>query len=197
MILDELRPGDVLFDVGACIGFVSAHAAKRGARVVAFEPEPQFRSRLCENLALNELGNDEVRVIDWAVSDGPGEVQLYTDGVGGLSPSLSRVGERGAITICTDSIDAALSRADLPTPQVLKLDVEGAETLALRGMSRLLSRPAAPRTIFIELHPQFLPAFGSSIEEAAGLIAAAGYAVAFEAARSDQVHRVYRRTRIG
>jgi FkbM family methyltransferase len=192
MILDEPRPGEVLFDVGACIGLISIHAAKRGARVVSFEPEPQFRARFRENLHLNDLV-DHVQLIDWAVSDAPGEVQLYTDGVAGLSPSLSCVGDRGAVRVATDSIDAVLDRGEISAPQVVKLDVEGAETLALRGMRRLLNGPAAPRALFIELHPKFLPGFGSSVDEASSLLTSAGYAIAYDAGRADQIHRVYRK----
>jgi FkbM family methyltransferase len=182
----------VLFDIGACVGLVSVHAAMTGARVVAFEPEPQFRMRLMQNLRLNRL-QDEVRVIDWAVSDAAGETELFTDGVAGLSPSLKRVGERGTITIRTDSIDNALARDELPRPSVIKLDIEGAETLALRGMRSLLTSPDAPRAIFIELHPDFLPGFGSTLDEATSLIASAGYRVAHDEQRADQIHRVYRK----
>lgn len=192
MILDELRPDDLFFDIGACIGFVSIHAATRAARVFAFEPDPAFRLRLQENLELNQVQN--VEVIDWAASDSTGQTTLYTDGLGGLSPCLRQTGaERGRVSIRTDSIDNAIADGALPTPTVAKIDIEGAETAALRGMKSLLSLAAAPRTIFIELHPKFLPTFGSSIAEASQIIERAGYQCAYEQARAEQVHRIYRR----
>ena len=116
------------------------------------------------------------------------------DRLAGLSPCLRQTGaERGRITIRTDSIDSAIATGALPRPTVAKIDIEGAETAALKGMKSLLASASAPRTIFIELHPKFLPTFGSSVAEASGIIERAGYRVAYEQERADQVHRVYRR----
>src|SRR5213593_4546701 len=62
LMLAEIAPGEVFYDIGACVGVVSVHASKRGARVIAFEPDPTFRDRIIENLRLNELNT--VTVID-------------------------------------------------------------------------------------------------------------------------------------
>jgi hypothetical protein len=51
-MLDALRPDDVLFDIGASVGLVSLHAARR-CRTVSFEPDPGFAARLATNIALN------------------------------------------------------------------------------------------------------------------------------------------------
>jgi FkbM family methyltransferase len=189
-ILDELRPGDTLFDVGACVGMVAIHAARRGANVVAFEPDPFYGGRLDTNLALN---GTRVQVVRWAVSDGDGEATLFTDGAGGASPSLMQKGSRGKVTVKTRAIDGAVSSGELPAPSVVKLDIEGAEILALRGMQDLLTSPRAPRAIFLELHPDMLPAFGSSAEEVRALLASAGYAAEHEITRAGQIHFVYRK----
>lgn len=193
-ILDELRPRDVLFDMGACIGFVSIHAALRGARVVSFEPDPSFRSRLIENAKLNAIELE--RVIDWAVSDRSGTARLFTDGVTGNSPSLHAESARGSIDIQTRSIDEAIfSEASdrLPMPDVMKIDIEGAEVRALEGMKRLLRHAGSPRTIFIELHPTMTGAFGDRIEDADHQLTAAGYRSETHEARYDQFLRTYRK----
>jgi len=98
-------------------------------------------------------------VMDWAVSNQRGIATLYTDGVEGNSPSLDQVGERGSVLVNTDSIDNAISESVLPLPTVVKMDIEGAEILAIQGMKKLLSSQDAPRCLFIELHPDFLPGF--------------------------------------
>ena len=49
---------------------------------------------------------------------------------------------------------------DAPLPTVLKIDVEGAELLVLRGATALLASTSSPRLIFLEVHPQFLPSLG-------------------------------------
>lgn len=190
MILDEVRPGDTLYDVGACVGMVAIHAAKRGARVVAFEPDPGYGQRLATNLALNGIS---AQVIRWAVSDTAGEACLFTDGASGLSPSLRQAGKRGSVSVRTQSLDAALKAGEIPTPNVIKMDIEGAEILALRGMSNLLRSPQAPRAIFLELHPDMLRDFGSSSDEVRAMLGSAGYVPHYETARARQIHMVLRK----
>jgi FkbM family methyltransferase len=191
-VLAELSPADTLFDVGACVGMVGLHAAAQGSRVVAFEPDPAYRHRLQVNRDLNGLGN--VQIVPWAVSDGPGEARLYTDGVNGLSPSLRATTRRGSVWVRTDSVDRALARGEIPAPTVVKLDVEGAEMLALRGMETLLASAAAPRTLFIGLHPGFLPSFGSSVDEVGSFLTRLGYHEDDRKEAHRQFHAVYRRT---
>jgi FkbM family methyltransferase len=189
--LGEIREGDVVFDIGSCVGLYALHLSLLGRRVVAFEPDPNYRSRLLRNISLNNL-QDQIQVVEWAVSDRKGEAMLYTDGVEGLSPSLRLVGERGAVVISTDSIDNALARGELPHPTVIKMDIEGAEILALRGMRQLLSSTNPPDRLFIELHPQFLPHFGSSVDECLSIIKFYGYVQEYFVLRADQLHCIFK-----
>jgi FkbM family methyltransferase len=192
MIVSELKVADVLYDIGACIGMVTIHAAKAvGCKVVAFEPDYCYRSRLMANLTLNGL--DNVKVIEWAVSDTKGEVSLFTDGVEGNAPSLRKVGDRGQVTVSTDTIDNALTRNEIPYPDVIKMDIEGAEILALRGMNKLLASVSAPRIIFIEIHPEFLPEFGSSTKEVIEILRSFQYKQDYRAQRHNQIHYIYRK----
>lgn len=189
-ILGAVGPGDVLFDIGACVGLISIHAAKKGARVVSFEPDPEYAIRLKTNLALNSIS---VEHVSWAVSDRDGKATLFTDGAGGASPSLRDLGRKGQVTVPTRAIDAALAAGEIPFPDVVKMDIEGAEILALRGMRGLLHSPRAPRVIFLELHPEFLPAFGASSDDVLALLRDAGYMIEHEARRQDQQHLAFRR----
>ena len=193
MILSELMPSDILFDIGTCVGMVAVHAARKGVRVVAFEPDPGYRQRLATNLRLNAI--ESVQVIDWAVSDTPGEATLYTDGAGGKSASLRKTGERGSTVVRTESLDHAIERGELPRPTVMKIDIEGAEILALKGMKTLLQSDLAPRTVFIETHPEFLPHFGSSESEVLTLLDSWGYVRTYKSPRAGQSHYVYKRAK--
>jgi FkbM family methyltransferase len=195
LILEEVSATDVLYDIGACVGLVTVHAAVKGAHVAAFEPDPGFRCRLETNLRLNHLNSRQVQVLDWAVSDSRGNVLLYTDGIAGKSPSLRGTSQRGQIPVRTASIDDAIEQHELPVPDILKIDIEGAEILALRGMRQLLTSAGAPRAIFIEIHPGFLPSFGSSVEEVKQLLESAEYSEHYEASRADQIHCVFTRRR--
>lgn len=188
-LLDTLRPDDVLYDIGACIGLVSVHARRRGAAVVAFEPEPTFRGRLKENLALN--GIDDVRVVDWAVADREGEITLYTDGQHGTSPSLSRTEGRGTMRVRTATLDGAIGRGELPPPTVVKMDIEGAEVRALRGMTALLSLPGRPRAVFLEVHPPMLADLGDGPADVTAILSDSGYRLADEGDREQQMLQVW------
>jgi FkbM family methyltransferase len=191
LLLAEIQPGDVFFDVGSCVGIYALHAAILGVRVVAFEPDPSYRRRLLKNIRLNKL-QGRIQVVEWAVSDRTGTATLYTNGVEGRSPSLSQVGERSAVCVDTDSIDNAIADGRLPYPTMVKIDIEGAEVLALRGMSQLLSSQDSPRCLFIELHPGFLPGFGSSADECMGIIESFGYVREYFHSRAEQLHCIYR-----
>jgi FkbM family methyltransferase len=191
LLLRELRSTDVLYDIGACVGLVTVLAAQTGIHVVAFEPDPGFRSRLETNLRVNGLSS--VQIVPWAVSDAAGEATLFTDGVAGRSPSLCQEGERGTVTVQTDSIDNALQRSEIPPPDVLKIDIEGAEILALRGMRGLLASSTAPRTIFIEIHPRFLSGFDSTTHEVVRSLKSFSYRQVHVVQRSGQIHCIFRK----
>lgn len=192
LFLSEIRPRDIVFDIGSSVGLYAIHAALYGAQVVAFEPDPSYRRRLRRNISLNRL-NKRIKVVDWAVSDAKGTTILYTDGIQGNSPSLKQVGDRGSVNVHTNSIDNAISQQLIPRPNIIKIDIEGAEILALRGMKDLLKDKDAPRILIIEMHPDFLEEFHSSMEECTQLIESLGYVQVRSAPRDKQLHYIYRR----
>lgn len=188
-MLRNLREDDVFFDVGANVGIVALHAAKI-CRTVAFEPDPSFRRRLQVNSGLNS--DRTVTVEPVAISDSDDRVVLYTDGDDGTSPSLvHQRGESGQVSVSARSLDSLVAEGRLPRPTVIKLDIEGAEILALRGAAGLLAAPERPRVLFIEVHDTFLPGFGSSADEVYALLQKYGYTEAvYRARRADQTHLI-------
>lgn len=187
-LLFLLREEDVVWDVGASVGLFTVHCAARARRVVAFEPDAETFARLQQNVALNDLA-DKVDLQQLALGDTPGELQLATDGLDGFAPTLSAKLARhhGSISVPVETIDGLISRG-VPPPDVIKIDIEGAEILALRGGSRLLLGPHRPRVLFVELHPRFLPAFGGSESEITRIIKDAGYSILSTQTRADQYH---------
>jgi hypothetical protein len=92
------------------------------------------------------------------------------------------------------SLDSLIGERSVPQPTVLKLDIEGAEILALRGAAGLLQSERPPRALFIELHDSFLPGFGSSHDEVRRLVLDAGYVrETYRAPRADQHHLILER----
>jgi FkbM family methyltransferase len=168
-----LRPGDVFVDVGANVGYFSLLAARRvgpTGQVVAFEPVALTRGQLAENVQLNRLGSVTVR--GEALSDQAGEVEFFvgpTDhrGTSSLRP-LAASSER--IRVRTVRLDDL----ELPGPvRVVKIDVEGAELLALRGMADTL-RQDHPDLI-VEVTDSFLRTMGHSVNALCEFVGGLGY----------------------
>lgn len=153
----NVRAGDVVWDVGANIGFftlISARLAGPEGRVVAFEPMPPNADALRANLAANQADNVEVVELALGDSEGTAELQVYDDpGWAKLDTSADTAYKSGRpvsslIEVPLSTLDRQLD--DYPPPRLLKIDIEGGEVAALRGARRLLSehRPV----VLCELH---------------------------------------------
>jgi FkbM family methyltransferase len=153
-----LRPGRVFYDLGANVGFYSVMAARRGAIVHAFEPEPGNLLALRRHVELNALN---IVVHEAAVSDVEGRATF------GGSGSTGRLGD-GRIEVQTVALDSLT----IPPPDVMKIDVEGAELAVLRGGYRTIARhlPA------ILLEPHGVIADGVNVDgECVRLLEGLGY----------------------
>lgn len=135
----NVRPGDLVFDVGAHIGFLTVCAGRLGCRVVAVEASPENARRARRNAELNVLPVDVVEAAAWSDDRG---VTL----VSGDSASEWRVAGSGDTPSVT--LDALAER--FGSPRLVKLDVEGAAGEALRGAAAIVANAA---TVFVvELH---------------------------------------------
>lgn len=156
-LADLVQPGMVAYDVGANIGYVSL-LLRRGVgaagKVYAFEALPANLERLRANLALNDLGQNVV-VVPAAVVDRVRPVRFLVGPSGGMGKADGSAGRNDvayaeAIEVEGLSLDAFVFERGNPPPQVIKVDIEGGEVLALPGMARLLDeiRPL----LMLELH---------------------------------------------
>lgn len=128
------RPGDCFWDVGAHKGFVTLAAARMvggSGRVVAFEPAAENLSFLQRHLRWNHAGNVDVRPLALGSTPGPAPFG------GGSSSVAHRVGA-GLETVRVETGKRLVELEGLPAPDVLKIDVEGAEAAVLRGAEGLL-----------------------------------------------------------
>jgi FkbM family methyltransferase len=151
------RRASVIFDVGAHVGIYSlvASLANAAARIYAFEPLKRTRDRLLTNLARNSAANVEV----WpcALGDVAGEATLYCAHRGiPMSSSLSREFMSRTIatplipeTVTVTTVDDFCRARAISSVDLIKLDIEGLEPQAVRGMSRLLDH--ARPDIFCEV----------------------------------------------
>jgi FkbM family methyltransferase len=162
---DSVGRGMVVLDIGAHLGLYSLIAASRVGKtgtVYAFEPDPRTFPHLVGNIKGNQF-EEQVTTVQKAVAEFSGEEALFLDdsnlSVTALVPSNpSDVATRTAC-VTVDEFLPADERVD-----VVKMDIEGAELRALRGMSRTIARASESLTLFIEVHPGALQAAGSSGE---------------------------------
>jgi FkbM family methyltransferase len=146
-----LRPGGHFVDGGANLGYYSIMAARcvgPTGQVDAFEPEPTNRARLLANIERNRF-TDRIRVHDQALSDkaGTATIHFYEDDKHNHGAS-SLFAEPGAATRDTDVPTARMDEVLAGCmPNLIKLDIEGAEPLAIAGMTGLLETDAPPAVI--------------------------------------------------
>ncbi|MCX6382427.1 MAG: FkbM family methyltransferase [Armatimonadetes bacterium] len=135
--LSAVKEGDVVFDVGAHVGYYSTIACQnvgKTGRVFAFEPHPLLNRFLKRHKQLNHL--DNLEIITTAVGEKAGKVRFETRcGLG-----TGHIAEDGAITVPVVSLDELVEQGRLPIPNVIKMDVEGAEIRALKGASKTVGK---------------------------------------------------------
>lgn len=153
----SLRPGLTVVDGGAHIGLYTLLAARglgRDGRIVALEPDPyNFRAL---RLNVQRAGHQNVTVLRKALSNTMGIASFHRN-VGTIGCSLIdrttvRPSQRIAVEVTT--LDAILGN-EVPGALLIKLDIEGAEPLALRGMRQVLKR-AESVVLLLELNPPAL-----------------------------------------
>lgn len=155
-VRDWVRPGWTAYDLGANIGFVSLLLGRQvggEGHVLAVEALPDNVSRLTRNVALNEL-SDVIEVLPAAVADLDGPVAFLVGPSGGMGKADGSAGRElvyeQRITVPGISLDQQVYQHGRIAPQVIKIDIEGGEVLALPGMLRLLKEKKP--ILFIELH---------------------------------------------
>jgi len=175
----HLRAGDVFYDIGANVGFLSLVGARlvgSEGRVEAFEPVPENLAVLRQNVVMNDLEN-RVTVHALAVSRTSGRCMLNLAGYSGGS-SLAEEGTpppdlKGSLEVDTISVDELIFRRGLPAPRLVKIDVEGAEQSVMEGMTKTLDR--LKPVLLYEIDDETLSGFYQKSNACGGFLKARGY----------------------
>lgn len=158
-----IEQGDTVWDVGANIGLYSMAAAQHvgsSGRVLSWEPTPKTFSILSSHVGANSP-NGICRMIQEAISDFEGELTFNIQ----ADPSSNRIGGQAS---SIDSVQVAVHTLDhwvkqeKHHPNVVKIDIEGAEVLAFRSADLLLG--TARPVILAAIHPQFMHDYGAGPE---------------------------------
>lgn len=174
---NAVKPGEVLYDIGANVGTFSLVAAKHcQARVIAFEPGYSSFARLCDNIQLNGCQHmivpvpvpltDNNGVFGFkyrSVDPGQSRHRLKPEAwrFRGLTPAADRY-EQPMLAMTLDDV---VSTFGLPEPQHVKIDVDGVEERVLAGARRTLKSPGL-RSLLIEADQAMWPAVVSLLERA-------------------------------
>jgi FkbM family methyltransferase len=167
----HLRPGSICFDIGAQAGYHTLYASTvvgPSGRVFAFEPAPRNTANIRKHLAMNHLEN--VTVVEAAVSDFDGISQFDC----ASSAVAGRLSPDGGLAVRTITLDGEIERGELPEPDYIKIDAEGAELRILEGARRLLTRRHP--TLSIETH-QWLPEFPTVRQDCMRFLYQLGYSL--------------------
>jgi len=157
-----LKPGMVMMDVGAHVGYFSLLAARQvgsEGKVFSFEPDPINHELLVQNIELNQYNN--IFPVNAAMGDNVGSLTLFQTALDSGRHSTYRHGlpESGSVEVDVSTLDAFLDARDWPGIDLVKVDVEGAEMDVLRGMAGLLEKSPGLKLI-MEFNPALLQSAG-------------------------------------
>jgi FkbM family methyltransferase len=180
LLVESLKTSKCFVDVGANIGYYTFLASKivSDGTIYAFEMDELNYSLLEKNLKLNKCKN--VQIYHAAITDSPGFVSYIGDSkhpnpMFSLSANSSRVKSDHVISVQSFTLDDFF-KDKKSTPDVIKIDVEGAEMKVLKGMQNILKSNKIK--LFVEVHPlQLTLKFQSSANAVILMLINEGYSV--------------------
>lgn len=191
LFLDSIRPGETVWDIGGFIGMFTVLSSKRvgpAGRVITFEPEPETYNKLLANCELNQCNN--VTVFNAALSDATDKGMIFAsreneNAIHSLRPN-EHLQDNGIPTQLYNAAELVRDQ-NVPVPNAVKLDVEGAECLVMNGMKSILSDVKC-RFLFMEVHPDDLPNFGHSLDDVHAILDEVGFPITRRFERGTEYH---------
>jgi len=174
-LFGTLRNGDIVWDVGANVGYYTKRFAEvvgSHGKCIAFEPFPETAEKLRVNL--HGIKNYSLEVCALGAAAGKVMMQVGGDELGATNRIVE--GQRGGFEIEILTGDAIILETRIEAPNVVKIDTEGFELDVLRGMSKLMRDPML-RALFVEVHFGLLAERGTpkAPAEIESLLKAAGF----------------------
>lgn len=183
-ILKEIKDGGVFYDIGANIGTHSAFIGNiPETKVYGFEPFPANFKSLEKNFEYNNINGNVFQV---ALMNKTSQMSLTTES-GESGEGTNHISEKGDIEVETFRGDDFIEKEDLEKPDIMKIDVEGAEFEVLKGFEKTL-QDSDNLKLFIELHPDRIPDFGESKENLLSFLKSSGFSIKEISARGGENH---------
>lgn len=160
LIKKILQPGNVFLDIGANIGYFSLLAANNEptSKIISFEPVKYLFQKLEENISINNFKN--ITAVNVAAGDINEEKELFISasdnlGMSSFQQPENYSGKKEKVKVIT--IDSWFKTARLSKVDLVKLDVEGSELAALKGMQEVLQN--FKPLVIAEINPETLGSF--------------------------------------
>ena len=155
-----LKPEDVFLDIGANIGYFSLLAANKEptSKIFSFEPVKNPFEQMEKNISVNNIRN--ITTVNVAISDTNEEKELFisasdNSGMSSFQPPENFSGKKERVKVV--SIDSWFKTAGLSRIDLVKLDIEGSELAALKGMQEVLQN--FKPVVIAEINPETLGLF--------------------------------------
>lgn len=166
--INDLAEEAIVWDIGANMGTYTCLAGQtaENVSVVAFEPAPKNRERLYSNIELNGI---TATVQKEALDETTRQMGLSSKSDSDGQYSLTE--DQSELQVSTTDADSLVDQGCVPQPDIVKIDVEGAELRVLRGMKNVLKEVEC---LYLEVHPSRIAEYGGSTNEVESCITAAG-----------------------
>jgi FkbM family methyltransferase len=167
---------DVILDIGGNIGQMAMLFARYAKKVYTFEPIPEKGDRLQQQINLNDL-QSKVTLSRLALSEHPGKLQfaMPTDDNGGIGSTVIRKDRPSRIIeVEAETLDNFLDQNGVTNVDFIKMDIEGGELFALKGMSKLLSGQRKP-IVVLEMTISMMQPAGYGPKEILDVMSGYGY----------------------
>lgn len=172
-IAKKVKRGAICFDIGGYHGFVGGVMGVQGAKeVILFEPMPSNVEAIKTLISLNPNLNITIKPYAVGAADKTEEFENMPDeSMGKITGSefQNEVKGKNRIQVSMRSLDSMLETGEIPLPDLIKIDVEGAEKEVLKGAQKLLTKQSPQ--LFLEIHSSKL------FSESCALLKECGYGI--------------------
>ena len=155
LLMETLKPGMNAVDIGGNIGYyamLEARLVGPAGKVIAIEPMPENSAQLSKNVEANGYQNIHIHKV--AIGNKDGSALIYIAGKSNWHSMRPNSSSKGEIKVPVCTLDSLLVPYNLPSVDLVRMDLEGYEVTAIEGMKRTLVK-YGPR-LLVELHPHLV-----------------------------------------
>ncbi|MBU6430874.1 MAG: FkbM family methyltransferase [Patescibacteria group bacterium] len=173
----KIKQGMTIIDIGANLGYYAAIAARRAGErglVIAFEPEPNFFKLLSKNISRNNLKN--ASLFEMAIADKNGKMELFLSNENkGNNSLIQSENLKTSVRVKSVTLDDFITSRKIEKVDIVKMDIEGAEILAIEGMKKTLIKHKP--LLFLEFSPHSIVKLNRNPTDFISILSGMGYSI--------------------